>query len=184
MKTKIFSIIIIILFAITNNSHSQYLESEPNKWERIFYGGNLGLNFGTTTIISLNPTIGYRLTNRLSTGLGGYYIFMDSKTYNTSYSFYGYSLFASYNIFKGIGDYIPFASEYTSILLYGEYNIMNIKDFSPVTNNMYQENPMIGIAFQTQYSKRAYLVFKILYNLNESLYSIFPNPVIKVSMQF
>ena len=42
---------------------------EPFK-DRLFFGGNLGLYFGSLTYVNISPTIGYRFSDRFGAGLG------------------------------------------------------------------------------------------------------------------
>lgn len=188
MKKKL-SILFILFFGIllnSNDSSAQYLESDPSPAQRIFYGGSLGLSFGTFTNISVDPVVGYRITNRLSAGIGGNYIYLASRQFNYSYSIWGGNLFASYTLIKSLNDILPFSSQGTSILIYGEYNLMNVSNYYSDLNmtRTWQENPMLGVAIQSRIGKRSFALIKILYNFNESFYSLYPNPVLKVSFQF
>ncbi len=182
---KIILSIIVVLTILTNTS-AQYLDNAEKPSDRIFYGGNLGLSFGTYTFIAINPVAGYRLSNRLSAGLGFNYIYMSSRQHNAryAYSLYGGSLFSSITLIKNLNTILPFASEYSALLLYGEYNIMHVEKYyrDMGLNGIWQENPMLGLAVQTQYGRKSYVVIKVLYNFNESITSLFYNPVIKVSV--
>jgi hypothetical protein len=177
-----------LVLIILKSSNAQYLENAEKPSDRFFYGGNLGLSFGTYTYIAINPVAGYRLTNRLSAGLGFNYIYMSSRQQHAryEYSLYGGSVFSSLTIIKNLNNIFPFASEYSALLLYGEYNIMNVEKYyrDMGINGKWQENPMLGFAVQTQYGRKSYLVVKVLYNFNESITSLYFNPVIKVSLHF
>ncbi len=79
---------------------SDEIEGESIK-DRIYFGGNLGLQFGTITNIEVSPLVGYRFTNDFSAGLGVTYIYL--KTDYSNYpdfetNIYGYRLFARHNI--------------------------------------------------------------------------------------
>ncbi len=181
----VFSFCILLVFTVK----SQYLELEdkPSFSERIFYGGNIGLSFGYYTFISVNPIIGYRITNRLSAGIGGNYIYMSSKADNNPYSIslWGGNAFASYTIIKELEEIIPFISSKSSLLLYGEYNIMNVESYYSDLgrDEKWQVNPLLGFALQSGFGGRSYVIIKVLYNFNEYLHSLYPNPVIRVSFQ-
>ena len=185
MKKAIIIILIALGFMhLSNISEAQYLEENSSIKERIFYGGNLGLSFGTQTFISVNPLIGYRITDRISAGLGVNYMYLASNNHNYSYSFYGANVFASYTIFKNINEIMPFISPNTSMLIHAEYSLLNVESFYKDygIEGKWQQNPMMGPAIQSKIAKRAYIVLAVLYNFNESFYSFYPNPVIRVSV--
>jgi hypothetical protein len=56
--------------------------SDNNKSEKsslvskLGYGASLGLQFGNTTFINFSPQVGYRITDRLITGIGASYRYM------------------------------------------------------------------------------------------------------------
>jgi len=48
----------------------------------IVCGADIGLSFGSITYIKLAPVVGYRLTDRLTAGLGPIYIYYKNKIYD------------------------------------------------------------------------------------------------------
>jgi hypothetical protein len=185
MRILIFSILFVLLSLFALNAKAQYLESDPTPLQRIFYGGDIGLSFGSLTYISANPVVGYRITNRLSAGIGANYTYAKSSFYNYQGSMYGGNVFASFAVIKNLGKAIPMY-EGSGILLYAEYNVMNISKYYdfPGTSFKYIDSPMLGPAFQTPIGTRSYALIMILFNFNESSMSPYPNPVIKASVQF
>lgn len=183
---KLYKILVISLITLISiSSKSQYLESNPSVKQRIFFGGDLGFSFGTSTYISVNPIIGYRITNRLSSGLGINYTYAKSNYYNFVGNMYGANVFASFTVVKNLGSVINFY-EGSGILLYGEYNVMNISHYyKPLGREInYVYSPMLGVAFQSPISYRSYLLVMLLFNFNETSFSPYPNPVFKFSYQF
>ena len=70
---------------------------------KIFFGGNLGLFFGTVTDIEISPLVGYKIYKGLSAGGGFTYIYYreryaDNAVFETNQ--YGWRVFAMYDIFK------------------------------------------------------------------------------------
>lgn len=178
--------ILCISFTANNKIHAQYLENDPTPTQRIFWGGNIGLMFGSYTNISMNPTIGYRLTNRLSAGLGGTYNWTKSTYYDYSGQSYGANVFASFTIIKNLGDAIPI-NDAGGLLVYGELSYMNIRDYYAIqlpNQPDWVYTPLAGIAYQSPIGIKSYFVFMVLYNFSESIYSPYSNPVIRASFQF
>jgi len=74
---KFFSLLIIAMGIM------QYLTAQDSDGKgfdksKLFVGGNLGLAFGTYTIVNVSPLVGYRFTNVLAAGVG------------LNYNYYGY----------------------------------------------------------------------------------------------
>ncbi len=186
MKKSIILIVsIFFLFAFFGKVNAQYLESNPTAKQRIFFGGNVGLSLGSSTYVALNPVLGYRLTNRLSAGLGINYTYASYSFYNYKGSMYGASIFSSYTVIKNIGEVLPFYNG-VGVLLYGEYSAMNISNYYdfPGTSIEWVGTPMGGIAFQSPIGPKSYMLVMLLYNFNETRISPYPNPIFKVSVQF
>ena len=86
--------------------------------DRLYFGGNLGLSFGTFTQVNISPIVGYRVTNDFSAGVGvkyDYLGFTGSPSY--SLSTYGGSAFARYSIIENLFAYTEF--EMLNIEFYG-----------------------------------------------------------------
>jgi len=183
---------ILILFGIclflaqVKQSSAQYLEKEPTPVQRIFWGGNIGLMFGNYTYIAVDPVVGYRLTNRLSAGIGGNYSWTKSTYYDYVGQTYGCNVFASFTLIKNLSEVLPFYDN-GGILLYGELSLINTSDLYnilPYGREVWAYTPMAGFAYQSPIGPRSYMLVMILYNFNESSVSPYPNPVFRISFQF
>lgn len=53
-------------------SRSSQQEKNPF-WNKLVYGGNLGLSFGPYTFVSLSPAVGYKINDQLVAGTGFIY---------------------------------------------------------------------------------------------------------------
>lgn len=94
--------------------------AQKNTDSRFYWGGNLGLMFGTYTVIDVSPLVGYKVTERFHVGSGltyTYYKYKEDGTYNggnTTSGFtysthiYGGRLFTRYyfvsNLFAHVED--------------------------------------------------------------------------------
>ncbi|MDY0315912.1 MAG: hypothetical protein GX793_08680 [Bacteroidales bacterium] len=185
--SKNFKILLFFFLCLNfaSSSNAQYLENNPKPSQRVFYGGDLGFSFGYSTYISVNPIVGYRITNRLSSGIGLNYTFAKSNYYGYIGNMFGGNIFASFTIVKDLGNIISFYQG-SGILFYAEYNLMDVSHYYSVPGRevKYVASPMAGFAFQSPISNRSYLLIMVLYNFNETSISPYPNPVIKFSYQF
>lgn len=137
--------------------------------DRLFYGGNFGLMFGTITYVELSPLIGYKITERLSFGPGVSYIYMKDNRYDLSTSIYGGRLFARYNI----TDYL---------FGHGEYEVLNLETPYSLKGRTNLTSIFIGGGYRQSLGDRSFLTIMGLWNINDSAYSIYRNPIIRVGI--
>ena len=85
-------------FVLAQNSNE--INENSTFKDRVFVGGGFGLNFGNITFISVSPVVGYRLTNKLSTGVGVNYRYRNDKRFTPDLktSDYGGNVFGRYNV--------------------------------------------------------------------------------------
>ncbi len=175
-KLLLISLILVIIPGISKAQRS--FDS------KFFTGGNLGLQIGTVTLIDVSPIIGYRLTEDIDIGVGLTYKYYNNKNYlqyfNNYYgvesNIYGGSLFARYHITEAI-----FAHVEVEDLEYS-FNDYIIYPTSLVTQKKTVEVPgiFVGIGYRQKLGENSYLTIMLLYNLNETHYSPYTNPLLKV----
>lgn len=160
---------------------SKYRES------KFFFGGYLGLSFGSYTYIELAPIVGYKITPRLSAGLGPKYMYIkESNFYETSV--YGLKALALFAIFKdlnktinlGIGD----------IFAYVENETLNIEPIY-LTNNGYVKGErgwvnitLVGGGLRFPMGARAGLSIILLWDVSQNPYYNYSNPELRISIDF
>lgn len=101
----LFSIFCMSL-AVQAQDSTAYVQQEAKAKEtipfkdRIWFGGGIGLSFGTVTAIQLDPIVGVYLDNKrkLSTGLGPSYAYFRDNRYDYEQSNYGYRVFTRYRV--------------------------------------------------------------------------------------
>jgi hypothetical protein len=159
--------------------------------QRLFFGGDLGLNFGTNTYINLAPIVGYRFTKRLSAGLGPIYIFEKNKYYNIRTSTYGAKAIASFAIIKNLSDYLNIGIG--NIDLHAENEFINLQkmDYIPSTGQIYVlnerfwiDNFLAGFGLNFPFGDRAGINIYILWDITQNKYSPYSNPVMRLGFYF
>lgn len=159
LKNKFLSLLIFGLFLFQIDSLAQREfdpESNPAFKERMYYGGNLGLQFGTVTLIDVSPLAGVMLNSKLSAGLGAtYQYFDDNRFQGSSGSSYGGRLFARYNVLPNIFTYSEFES-----INWNAYNFFNDR-----FQRTWTEAFFIGAGYFTPFGPRGGANFTFLYNL-------------------
>jgi hypothetical protein len=144
--------------------------------DRLFFGGNLGLNFGSLTYINISPTIGYRVTEQLGVGLGpAYSYFSDNRDKNYKYTTntYGGRLFGQYQLLE-------------NLLLYSEYEMINVEVPNLLFTKLIRENIsslFVGGGYTQPFGNgNSGVTLMLLYNVMESDYRIYENPIIRTGI--
>lgn len=78
---------------------------------KLYYGGTIGLSFGSYTRVGIYPLVGYKLTPKLSVGVKFAYEYISNSSNNETYtsSNYGGSLFARYRIIPPLYVHVEYA---------------------------------------------------------------------------
>lgn len=148
-------------------------------WERVYFGGNFGLQFGNQTVVDVNPLIGYRLTEKLSVGVTVTYIYYRFKD--------PYNIYPSYstNIFGGSVFTRYFFLE--NIFAHAEGEVLNLEVPDYVRQRYVRENIFgfyVGGGYRQPMGERSSLNILLLYNLNENRNSPYQNPIIRIGFGF
>lgn len=181
MKRYLFAILLFLLpFAYLSAQDAAPATTQPQGpsfRERLFFGGNLGLNFGSLTYIQVSPLIGYRITEKLGAGLGpSYSYFSDNRDKNYKYSTntYGGRLFGQYRIHE-------------SIMLYSEFEVINIEIPDPLSTRLVRENVsslFVGGGYIQRMGRSSAISLSLLYNVLEGNYPIYENPLFRTGFMF
>lgn len=132
--------------------------------DRVFFGGNFGLQVGSVTYINLAPIVGYKVTDRYRVGGGINYIY--TNYFGVSDHLVGMRFFQQFFVWKGI-------------LTHAEYEFMNYptgytnpsgKEISNIANAF-----NLGAGYQQNFGRRAFTNIIILYNVihdrNNTIYN-------------
>lgn len=100
-KQSILCVIVFLSFGVDGFSQSApYAES--NFWDKVQFGGGLGLGFGSGFFnATISPTAVYRINNAFSTGAGLNFTYASEKNFYESYVV-GASLLALFNPIREI----------------------------------------------------------------------------------
>lgn len=169
----------------------EYKPELPSKFsDRIFFGGNMGLQFGDITLVDVSPMVGYRITSNVAAGVSLTYKYYHIKKYfynQYTYSFedmtsniYGGSIFARYYFVENLFAH----AEY-------EYLLYSYDDFRPnATGSNFEKYArtvdvpglFLGGGYRQPVGGRVYFSIMILYNIMESEYSPYSNPIIRAGV--
>lgn len=189
IKSNIFRLIftfLILLFSFSVISGQRSREEPPPFRERLFFGGNFGLQFGTITDIQVSPVIGLWLLPRLAVAVGPDYRFY--KYHSEKTNIYGVKGYMEFVVIRDISKVIPMGSN-TGIFLHLEDELLSLESsfwkYPPVyTDRFYVNSVLAGAGISQQIGRRASMNFMVLWALNDPGYEIYSNPEIRVSFTF
>jgi hypothetical protein len=185
----IFSLLMLSVCAYSQVEESVTPEIEEQKErsripERLLFGGEIGLSFGTITYIKIAPLVGYRLTDRLSAGLGPIYIYEKYNDYNFETSMYGGKAIVSFTVFKGTGT--PERTGIGNIMLHVENEVLSVEKYDPPYDRIWIDNLLLGGGLFQPIGNRAGISIYLLWDVTQNKYSPYysNNPVVKFGFSF
>lgn len=154
--------LVLYLGSICITNAQKYVTEDSKFTERLYMGGNFGLQLGTNlTQIEISPAVGYMINNKASAGVGVIYqyfrarrLFQNSVVEIKS-NIYGGKLFGRYNI----TDFLFGYAEYEHINL----NTLNIN--SNDVERAWVPGMFVGAGYFQSIGRRSGVNLMLLYNL-------------------
>lgn len=167
-----------------------YEEEEIRPIDRLFFGGNFGMQFGTITSIEVSPLLGYYITPKLSAGAGIRFEYFKDKGYYAPYetTIYGGDIFTRYVIISNLGEGLNIGLN-TGIFAQVEYEALSLEKayFEPPytgDGRFIVHSILVGGGIIQPIGARSAFLFSVLYNLNETARSPYSNPIFRVGFTF
>lgn len=129
--------------------------------------GGFGLNFGQVTIVNLSPVLAYRFSEKIHGGAGINYTYYSSVAEKYSTNIYGGSVFARFFILENLFAHTELEKLYLR------------------TSDRYKRdltNIYVGGGYNQRLGGNAFANILVLYNLNQSPYSPYSNPIIRAGI--
>jgi len=187
------SILVSISFSIlsaqkTNEEIFPYDQKEqaPPVKERLFYGGNFGLMFGSITNIQVSPVVGFWVLPRIAIAAGPTYMYYKDQMGKTSV--YGGRGYMQYVVIQDLSRLIP-GSGHTGFFLHVEDELLSLKanfwkyPYNP-PGRFFVNTVLVGGGLSQQLGRRASVNFMVLWPLNDPIYDLYSKPEIRVSFTF
>lgn len=144
---------------------------------QLFYGGNLGLQFGYSTLIDVSPMGGIYIWDDFAVGLGGTYQYFWQKLGTSNYSTHilGGRVFARYYID------VFFAHAEFELLNY-EAALVDPYGFITDTERTTQPSYLIGPGYRQMMGENSFATLSILWNIRETQYTLYKNPIFRAGV--
>ncbi len=147
-------------------------EPKPRFWDKVFVGGNFGLQLGTSTFIDISPLAGYRITPKFAAGVGltyQYFHYRD-RYYDLETNIFGGRVFGRYMF----TDYL---------FAHAEYEYLNLEAFDFYPSRRVDVTSILGGGgYMQRFGENSAIVAMILYNFTESVYTPYNNPIIRIGV--
>ncbi|HNW56994.1 MAG TPA: hypothetical protein PLR88_05060 [Bacteroidales bacterium] len=161
--------------------------------ERLFFGGNFGLQFGTITDILVSPTVGYWVLPRLAVAAGPVYrYYKDSDrdywdpTIDVETNIFGGKGYVQFVVIKDLNNIIP-SNSHTGVFLHAEDELLSLESsfFKYSGSGRFFSNALLaGGGISQPLGQRASLNLMILWAFYDPDYGIYSNPEFRVSFNF
>lgn len=139
--------------------------------DRIWFGGGIGLSFGTVTAIQLDPLVGYKVdqAGKLSIGIGGSYWYFRDNRFIPAYDFkaYGYRTFARFRFIE-------------QAYAHAEFLHMNVEGnrfttLSELRPRIWVPHLLLGAGYVQSLGARSSIFIQILFDVLQDPNSIYFN---------
>jgi hypothetical protein len=167
------------------NSQKVNRETPPLR-ERIFFGGDFGLQFGTYTDIEIAPVIGLWVLPRVAVAAGPEYTYYAIKNYGST-SIFGARVYTQLVLIQDINNIIP-AGIHLGLFVHAEDEIQSFEsDFWDNTQSgseRFNVNALLfGGGISQPMGRRGALNIIALWALDDP-YKIYSSPEIRISFTF
>jgi len=183
---KIIIVTNFLLFATLSIIYGQNRKEEiPPLRERMFFGGSLGLQFGTYTNIHVTPLVGLWVRPRIAIAAGPNFTYYKDPYYETT--MYGGNAYVQFVAVKDINNAIPIGL-HMGIFLHLEDELLSLESsvWDPQNpGERFNVNTLLGgFGISQQLGRRSALNLMFLWTLTDSGYSLYSNPEIRISFSF
>lgn len=169
MKLKLLSVAIILLIALSAQSqdtNKNPYAGRPFK-DRVFFGGDLGLSFGTITYIRIAPVMGYMINPKLSAGAGiSFQYWNDDRFVDSEQTIWGLNTFARYFVIE-------------SLFLQTDFEYLNLEAYNFSGNDVFTSRVNVPVwwvgAGYSQRSGRTGFFIGFFYDLIQDVNSPYAN---------
>lgn len=190
-RSGLFALNIVMLLLIMTASTGEICAQEnrrspaPAPSERIFLGGNFGLQFGTYAYLEFSPVAGYWLAPRISVAAGpSFKYYKDPYGSSDVWGWKGYTRFA---IINDLSNIIPSALG-ISFYLHGEYESLSFRSsylgIQSDASRQQVNTAFAGAGMSQPLGSRGNINLTLLWVVDDGGYMIYNNPEYRIEFVF
>ena len=181
--TTLFVLILISSFSILSAQVQK--EQKPPLRERLFFGGTLGLQFGTYTNIQVTPIVGLWVRPRIAIAAGPNFQYYKDPYFKTT--IYGGNGYIQLVPLRDLNNIVPIGL-HMGFFLQLEDELLSLESsvFDPQNpSNRFTINTVLaGCGISQSLGGRAAMNLMFLWALNNYSYGLYSNPEIRLSFSF
>ena len=181
------ALVLFFVLSVTHPVAGQNVRQEaPPFRERLFFGGTLGLQFGTLTNIEVSPVVGFWLLPRLAVAGGPMFTYY--KYYDDETTMYGGKFYSQFVLLQDLNNVLP-VGIHTGIFLHLEDELLSLESADwqapPYSSERFTVNTVfLGGGISQQLGRRSFMNIMVLWALQDSEYAIYDNPELRISFSF
>lgn len=180
----------VLLFLLATTTYLAVAQEEPaSRKGKFFLVPEVWMSFGNSTYIEVAPMIGYQALERLGLGLGPHYIYQSVRAspvnpYSIQTHSYGIKGFARFALITNAEEFLPIKL-FSELFVHAEYEALSMeKGFyvPPYTDSgrIIYQGFLLGGGFTQRVGMFNSVSFMILWDINESTYSPYANPIFRI----
>lgn len=159
-------------------------QNQSTHWrDKVFFGGSFGLQFGDITMIDVSPLVGYQITTSISAGVSGVYKYYNNSVIDYSTHIYGGSVFGQLSLFRDLFAHFevePMNMSRAEIVVDQTTGMSYLDEKA----RYWVTSVLAGGGYRMRVGQRASLNMMVLWNLNETSYSPYQNPIVRIGFTF
>jgi hypothetical protein len=194
LKIRKIYLLTVIIVLVSTASFAQPKSENKTLWDKMYVGGNLGLQFGTITDIEVSPHVGYNINPWLSAGVGFTYEYYNRKAIyayqqNIDTHIYGYNIFSRVAVIRDMGKTFGIGNG-VSIIGQAEFEELSLekKYFERIGTSdegrFWLDSFLVGGGIKQAIGQRSSIYILIMWNLNETVNSPYSNPIFQIGFDF
>lgn len=154
-----------------NSKPSSNITGSQNKGlhlDKVMVGGNFGAQFGTVTVVHLNPTVGYKLKENWLAGVSATYLYAKDDRFQPSFvnNIFGGSIFSQYYFLE-------------NFIAHAEYEVLNLGE-EINRNRINVDAFLVGGGYRSQIGGSVFGNILLLYNLTDDIHYPYSNPIVRI----
>ena len=179
-KPHLFFLIFFLTFILNATAQEESnkvvtIDEYKTSYKKTFFtGGNLGLQFGTVTMVDVSPQVGYYIFENISAGVGFTYQYISDRRYLPTATMH----VLGGRVFTRL--HLPF---FNSIFGQAEYEFLayktNVFSSTLMPEWIKLSNILAGIGYRQKIYNRSSITLMVLWNFNQTEYNLYSNPVIR-----
>jgi hypothetical protein len=183
------AVLTLLLLNYPATGYSQKVKGDaPPLRERIFFGGDFGLQFGTITNIDIAPIVGIWVLPRVAVAAGPEYTYYAMKNVGST-SIFGGRVYTQLVLIQDINNIIP-AGIHLGLFIHAEDEIQSLESDTPfwvntkVDSERFNVNALlVGGGISQPMGRRGALNIIALWALDDP-YELYSSPEIRISFTF